>query len=373
MSDLLAVVTRNLDDIEDIEEYVAREQGGEGADPTAPAPGRRCLTPRPRRVGHTAAMVARAGDRGRRRRRRPDLRGPPARGRAPRRRGRPRPAAGDDLRRGGRALVPLPRAPAGPGHSPGRARRTPSSTRSPTPTRSAGCGCCPAPRCCREPQPDPWWRAAVPGAGAHPGRARRLDRRLDASRRRSSTCASTSAGSPSRVAELGGTITRLNLGALPAGRAGRELLRASAPGCSARTGPSSRCAARSCTSSRSGSTAGGWTAPGRRTSCRASATSWSAAPTSRASGAARRRRRPPSDILARAPRLVPELRGARVLRHKVGLRPVRPAVRLERVGRRRALLRARRRRRHAELGRRRRGRRPAGPVVAALVTADRDG
>ena len=38
------------------------------------------------------------------------------------------------------------------------------------------------------------------------------------------------------------------------------------------------------------------------------------------------------DILARATRLVPELRGARVLRHKVGLRPVRPAVRLERVG-----------------------------------------
>ena len=38
------------------------------------------------------------------------------------------------------------------------------------------------------------------------------------------------------------------------------------------------------------------------------------------------------DIVARACRLVPELRGARVLRHKVGLRPVRPAVRLERVG-----------------------------------------
>ena len=36
MSDLLAVVTRNRDDIEDIEEYVAREAGGEGADPTAP-------------------------------------------------------------------------------------------------------------------------------------------------------------------------------------------------------------------------------------------------------------------------------------------------------------------------------------------------
>ena len=36
MSDLLTVVNRNVDDIEDIEEYVAREQGAEGADPTAP-------------------------------------------------------------------------------------------------------------------------------------------------------------------------------------------------------------------------------------------------------------------------------------------------------------------------------------------------
>ena len=36
MSDLLAVVTRNRDDIEDIEEYVAREQSRGDADPTAP-------------------------------------------------------------------------------------------------------------------------------------------------------------------------------------------------------------------------------------------------------------------------------------------------------------------------------------------------
>jgi bacterioferritin B len=36
MTDLLAVVTRNLDDIEDIEEYVAREHGGGETDPTAP-------------------------------------------------------------------------------------------------------------------------------------------------------------------------------------------------------------------------------------------------------------------------------------------------------------------------------------------------
>ncbi|WP_459973706.1 FAD-dependent oxidoreductase [Nocardioides pyridinolyticus] len=37
------------------------------------------------------------------------------------------------------------------------------------------------------------------------------------------------------------------------------------------------------------------------------------------------------EILERAARLVPEVRGARVLRTRVGLRPVRPAVRLERV------------------------------------------
>lgn len=37
MSDLLAVVTRNRDDIEQIEQYVAREVGAEGEDPTAPA------------------------------------------------------------------------------------------------------------------------------------------------------------------------------------------------------------------------------------------------------------------------------------------------------------------------------------------------
>ena len=36
MSDLLAVVTRNKDDLEDIEEYAARETGGGDADPTAP-------------------------------------------------------------------------------------------------------------------------------------------------------------------------------------------------------------------------------------------------------------------------------------------------------------------------------------------------
>ena len=33
MTDLLAVVTRNQDDLEDIEEYVARESGGRGRRP----------------------------------------------------------------------------------------------------------------------------------------------------------------------------------------------------------------------------------------------------------------------------------------------------------------------------------------------------
>ncbi|MCW2797102.1 ferritin [Nocardioides sp.] len=36
MTDLLTVVKRNLDDVEDIEEYVAREQNGGETDPTAP-------------------------------------------------------------------------------------------------------------------------------------------------------------------------------------------------------------------------------------------------------------------------------------------------------------------------------------------------
>ncbi|WP_166140562.1 ferritin [Nocardioides ochotonae] len=36
MSDLLAVAIRNRDDVEDLEDYVAREQGGGDSDPTAP-------------------------------------------------------------------------------------------------------------------------------------------------------------------------------------------------------------------------------------------------------------------------------------------------------------------------------------------------
>lgn len=37
VSDLLAVARRNADDVEDLEDYVSREHGGGGDDPTAPA------------------------------------------------------------------------------------------------------------------------------------------------------------------------------------------------------------------------------------------------------------------------------------------------------------------------------------------------
>ena len=73
--------------------------------------------------------------------------------------------------------------------------------------------------------------------------------------------------------------------------------------------------------------------PVRRTSSRAATPSWSAAPTRTATGAARRRPRRPPRSCARATELVPELAGARVVAHRVGLRPVRPAVRLEAEGR----------------------------------------
>ena len=130
------------------------------------------------------------------------------------------------------------------------------------------------------------------------------------------------------------------------------------------TARSCRCAARWSTSSRSGAgRRGGWTAPGRRTSCpRAHDVvvggtdeegEWSRTPSPEDA---------PRTSCAGPPSWCRALRGARVLRHKVGLRPVRPAVRLERGRRRRALLRPRRRRRDAELGLRRRrrgaGRRP---------------
>ena len=86
----------------------------------------------------------------------------------------------------------------------------------------------------------------------------------------------------------------------------------SGPGCSAATGPGTRCAARSSWSSSSAWTGGGWTRRVRRISCPTRAMSSSAAPTWRASGAGRLAG-VAAAILARAARLVPAVRDARVL------------------------------------------------------------
>ena len=64
MSDLLAVVTRNRDDIEDIEEYVAREQSGRGGRPHRAARGRRLtLSPAAARSPSSRGRTPRAATR----------------------------------------------------------------------------------------------------------------------------------------------------------------------------------------------------------------------------------------------------------------------------------------------------------------------
>ena len=77
-----------------------------------------------------------------------------------------------------------------------------------------------------------------------------------------------------------------------------------------------------------------------------------------------------TEILQRASRLVPELAGANVVGHRVGLRPVRPSVRLDAEGRSDPLLRPRRSGRDPQLGLRRRGE-PAGR--RALLTTETTG
>ena len=181
------------------------------------------------------------------------------------------------------------------------------------------------------PQRDPWWRAAVPG----------LDREtsLPEGYVDGWTFVTPLIEMPlylrwliQRVLDLGGTITRLNLGGLPSGAdlvvncsgLGARLLGADKSVVPVRgqvvyveqvgldrwlldgTGPTyivprSR-----------DIVVGGTDVMGE----------WSRTPSPENA----------ADILARAARLVPELKAANVIRHKVGLRPVRPAVRVERVG-----------------------------------------
>ena len=137
-----------------------------------------------------------------------------------------------------------------------------------------------------------------------------------------------------RLECLGGTLTRISLGALPPAdrRRRRQLLGAGlAP---ARPGPHDATGPRAGGARWRGSTSTGGrsTRPGRRTSCRDRARSWSAGPSSRGlepdpvpgDG----HRHPPAGHPAG-----PRARGARVVGHRVGLRPARAAVRLEAEGR----------------------------------------
>jgi len=181
----------------------------------------------------------------------------------------------------------------------------------------------------RDSQPDPWWHAAVPEL--------EVTREVPAGWTDGWSFTTPVADMhvylrwlTSRVEALGGTLTRLNLGALPAGPV------VNCSGLGARLLGSDRTVVPVRGQvvhveqvgldrwwlDNSGPTyvvprehdivVGGTDVEGE----------WSRTPSMETA----------EDILARASRLVPELRGARVLRHKVGLRPVRPAVRLERVG-----------------------------------------
>lgn len=183
----------------------------------------------------------------------------------------------------------------------------------------------------REHQPDPWWRGAVPS----------LDREtaLPPGYADGWTFVSPVVDMPvflrwlvARVEELGGTLTRMNLSALPADGS----LVVNATGLGARhfgADPAvhpvrgqvvvvEQVGLDRWTLDRSGLTyvvprahevvLGGTEVEGE----------WSRTPDPAVA----------EQVLHRATALVPALEGARVLRHKVGLRPARPGVRLERVG-----------------------------------------
>ncbi|RYB91051.1 FAD-binding oxidoreductase [Nocardioides oleivorans] len=185
------------------------------------------------------------------------------------------------------------------------------------------------------PQPDPWWRAAVPS----------LDREtsLPPGYADGWTFVSPVLDMPvhlrwlaGRVDELGGTLTRMNLSALPDDGS----LVVNATGLGARhfgADPSVMPVRGQVVVVEQvglerwmldgGSTGGGptYVVP-RGSEIVLGGTSvegeWSRTPDPVVA----------EQIVHRAAALVPEIEGARVLRHKVGLRPSRPEVRLERVG-----------------------------------------
>jgi D-amino-acid oxidase len=183
----------------------------------------------------------------------------------------------------------------------------------------------------REPSPDPWWRGAVPS----------LDREtaLPPGYADGWTFAAPVIDMPvhlrwlvGRVEELGGTLTRLNLSALPADGS----LVVNATGLGARhfgSDPSvvpvrgQVVVVEQVGLDRWVLDAGGPTYVVPRADeivlgGTDVAGEWSRTPDPRVA----------EEIVHRAAALVPALEGAKVVRHKVGLRPSRPAVRLEREG-----------------------------------------
>lgn len=183
-----------------------------------------------------------------------------------------------------------------------------------------------------EPKADPWWRSAVPS----------LDREtaLPAGFVDGWTFTTPVIEMPlhlrwlaGRVDELGGTITRMNLQSLPAG--GDLVVNCAGLGARHFAGDKSVVPVRGQVLiveqvgidrwmiDDSGPT---YVVPRSRdvvVGGTADEGEWSRTPSPETA----------REILRRAARLVPELEGARVLHHKVGLRPVRPAVRVERAGR----------------------------------------
>ena len=180
--------------------------------------------------------------------------------------------------------------------------------------------------------PDPWWAGAVPDLEhvapptGTPTRGR--------SPRRSSTCRSTCAGCAGRLDELGGTLTRMSLAALP--QTDDVVVNCAGLGvAAARRRPRRDAGARPGRAGRAGRAWTSWWLDVGRADVRRAAQrdivvggtddegDWSRTPS-------------PGDRRARScARAAAAGAGAgrrAGARHRVGLRPVRPAVRLERVG-----------------------------------------
>ena len=260
---------------------------------------------------------------------RPELRGPAGRGGPPGRRTRPGPAAGDDVGGRGGALVPLQGAPAGPGDRlVGHVVRRLRGARG---HRTPGSGCCRAPRCSAAD------RGPVVGRrGARPGAPGPPDGYADAW-----SFTAPVVDMPvylrwlrARLDELGGTLTRMSLAALP--QTDDVVVNCAGLGSRRLAGDLDVRPVRGQVVLVEGIELDRWwldsdgptyVVPALRHGGR---------------GRHRRGRRLEPDPVAgdgrrrssrRASRLVPEVAGAHVVGHRVGLRPVRPEVRLEAVGR----------------------------------------